>query len=219
MSLSSCAKDSTPISNWMYALIGFLESLAIIFNQLAYQNTSIASNDLMTSFSVLAAAFLSIMLFRFRYQWTHYLGIVLTLFGLLLTSFSDSNDGTNSTLKGDLFAVAVSLSYGTVTTLLQLTVTKGGSLFAYFGWVSFIIMLLTASCFYLFSEYRIFASLSLNWRALLFYALLSLRSINSFLIGGFVRRYGSALFSIASLGSVLTSMLFDILLFEDLLKF
>ena len=133
MSLPSCVKDSTPISNWMYALIGFLESLAIIFNQLAYQNTSIASNDLMTSFSVLAAAFLSIMLFRFRYQWTHYLGIVLTLFGLLLTSFSDSNDGTNSTLKGDLFAVAVSMIYGTVTTLLQLTVTKGGSLFAYFG--------------------------------------------------------------------------------------
>lgn len=214
-SLPRCVRDSTPVSNWIYALIGLLETLAIIFNQLAYQHTSIASTDLMTSFSVLVAALLSVLIFRFRYIWTHYIGIFLTLLGLVLTSISDSENGSGvSTLSGDLFALGVAIIYGTVTTLIQFTVSRGSSLSAYFGRVSLVIICVTAACFFIFSEFQIFRSSSFDWEVALFYLLLSLRSVNSLLIAGFVRRYGATMFSIASLGSVLYSMLLDVFLFD-----
>ena len=62
-SLPRCLKDPSPVSNWIYLLIGLIDAISVIFLQLAFQNTSIASKDLMMSFSVLTAAVLSILIF------------------------------------------------------------------------------------------------------------------------------------------------------------
>ena len=56
---------------------------------LAYQYTTIANNDLMQIFGIFVAAILSMIVFKLKYLWIHYLGMVLGVVGILTTVWTD----------------------------------------------------------------------------------------------------------------------------------
>lgn len=76
-----------------YLVPTIFDSLCVILNQIAYSQTSMASNDLMNSFSIVVAAGLSYFMFRLKYRWAHYIGLAFTLIGMGVIYFSDSQKG------------------------------------------------------------------------------------------------------------------------------
>ena len=102
------AKSMKPQKNTKVHFIDYLvptifDSLCMILNQIAYSETSMASNDLMNSFSILVVTILSIIVFKLTYTYTHYLGIAFTLAGMGVIYYLDSKNGGLSV--GDLFGL------------------------------------------------------------------------------------------------------------------
>ncbi len=70
----------------LFDVIGLVTAL------FAYQKTRLASIDLMSVFGITMATILSILFLKLRYSWIHYVGLGLSLVGIVVTVWSDLYD-------------------------------------------------------------------------------------------------------------------------------
>lgn len=83
-------RNTESISLSDYLVPSISDSLCLVLNQLAYGSTSMASNDLMNTFSIVVTTGLSIWVLKLKYSWAHYSGIAFTLIGMVVVYISDS---------------------------------------------------------------------------------------------------------------------------------
>lgn len=107
-SCSRIPKD-TKTPYLFFLLCAVLDTVSYVLNVLAYEYTTIANNDLMQTFGMFVAAFMSMCLFKFRYLSIHYLGMLLGLIGMLATVWPDlmnpNSSSSNNGLIGAMFAI------------------------------------------------------------------------------------------------------------------
>lgn len=115
--------------------------------------TLIASVTMITVLSVVTTTIMSIIWFKMRYFWTHYLAILLCIIGVFLTLYSDffTDDGFNfGSLWGDILAVISALCYGVTSVISEHLVRSGSNniaVLAHLGFFGFILALIASFAF------------------------------------------------------------------------
>ncbi|RKP12747.1 solute carrier family 35 member SLC35F1/F2/F6, partial [Piptocephalis cylindrospora] len=100
---------------WKYALLALVDVEGNYFVVKSFSYTSLLSAMLLDCWAIPVVVFLSIITLRLRYAWSHYLGLIVCLAGVLLLLFSDIGSGDGSApdpIKGDLFCLLGATLYG-----------------------------------------------------------------------------------------------------------
>lgn len=150
--LSSRSRN-TPNSKWTYFISSLFDVVALNTSLQAFQRTSIASVTMITVLSVVTTTIMSIIWFKMRYYWSHYLAILLCIGGVFLTLYSDffSDDGFNfGSFWGDILAVISALCYGVTSVISEYLVRSGSNniaILAHLGFFGFIFALIASFAF------------------------------------------------------------------------
>ena len=185
----------------------------------AYQYTRLASIDLMSVFGITMATVLSILFLKLRYGWLHYLGLVLSLVGIVVTVWSDLYDKNGNldfgSFWGDILAIFSSISYAVSNVIQEKLLSEGTPLFTYLSHIGMFDSALTLVFFLGFTEFFILSRFDENALFLLYYPAYTFNAVvNYILIGIFVERVGATPYNIISLSTVLWSMLADVFIFS-----
>lgn len=87
--LFSCSRIPMKTPYLYFLLCSVLDTASYVCNVYAYQYTTITINNLMQTFGIIVTAFLSMCLFKFRYRWIHYIGMLIGLIGMAVAVWPD----------------------------------------------------------------------------------------------------------------------------------
>ena len=215
---SKCASEPQPTAKWKFLICAVFDVIGLVTALYAYQLTRLASIDLMSVFGISVATVLSILFLRLRYSWLHYVGLALSLVGIVITVWSDLYDESGhinfGSFWGDLLAIFSSISYAVSNVIQEKLLSEGTRLFAYLGNIGMLNSALTLVFFLAFTEFFVLAHFDESPFFLFYYPAYVFNAVvNYILIGLFVAKVGATPYNIVSLSTVLWSMLADVFVF------
>ena len=213
---------NTPNSKWTYFISSIFDVVALNTSIQAFQRTLIASVTMITVLSVITTTIMSIIWFKMRYFWTHYLAILFCIGGVFLTLYSDffTPDGFDfGSFWGDILAVISALCYGVTSVISEYLVRSGSNniaILAHLGFFGFVFALIASFAFTEFRELSHFQEQTdPHYADLWWYAAYAFAGAGIYFFAQLTIYLSSAtIFHLIGLTSTLWGMLGDVLVFD-----